>query len=362
MVAAGVAARRHPVSVSPALATSIAGVRFSNPVWVGSSELTMTRAGLHRCLESGAGAVVAKSVNESPAASRQLDIADYVFLDQAWAPTEPDLAGTSAALLNRSGLVQQSLDDWLTVLAEAREIGEAHDCPLIGSITIGKVGAARDIVRALSSVTSHVEVNVGAPHAREAASSALTALTSPDMVAELVGSTRDVCEGLLLLKLPDAGAQTPSLVAAARSAGADAVVLNGRQHGFLPDITTFEPVLGSWGAYSSPRTLPMSLYSVSKAYRHTKGKLPLVGTNGARDAADILRFLLSGARAVELVTALWAQGPAYVGQVIQDLTRLIEASPASSVTELVGASVERAQEYAEIAPLDPPARPWARWV
>lgn len=322
----------------------------------------MTAAGLQTCLQSGAGAVVAKSINENLAAARQLDIADYVLLDEDWSPVEPDQAGASAALLNRSGLVQQSLEDWLGILETARRVGEEHDALLIGSITIGEVGAAREIVCALSSVTSHVEVNVGAPHAREAASGAVTALSSADLVTELVRSTREVCEGLLLLKLPDAGVLTPALVEAARTAGADAVVLTGRQHGFLPDINTFAPVMGSWGAYSSPRTLPMSLYAVSKAYRQTGGTLPLVGTNGARDAADVLRFLLSGARAVEMVTAAWTQGPAYIGQLVTDLARLIEASPASSVDAVVGASVERAQEYAEIAPVPDPSRPWVRWL
>lgn len=350
------------MSAPASLTTSIAGVPVSNPVWVGSSELTMSRDGLAQCLQSGAGAVVAKSINENPAASRQLDIADYVLLDEDWSPVAPELAGPSAALLNRSGLVQQSLEDWLGILEDARAVGEAHDSLLIGSITIGEIGAAREIVRALSSVTSHVEVNVGAPHAREAASGAVTALSSAELVTELVRSTRDVCEGLLLLKLPDAGVLTPALVEAGRNAGADVVVLNGRQHGFLPDIRTFEPVLGSWGAYSSPRTLPMSLYSVSKAFRATGGALPLVGTNGARDAGDVLRFLLSGAQAVEMVTAVWTQGPAYVGQVVQELAQLIEQSPADSLEEVVGASVQLAQEYAEIAPVQSPSRPWERWV
>lgn len=344
------------------VATSIAGVPVKNPVWIGSSELTMTAAGLQMCLQSGAGAVVAKSINENPAASRQLDIADYVLLDEEWSPVEPETAGASVALLNRSGLVQQSLDDWLGILEMARRVGAAHDALLIGSITISEIGAAREIVRALSSVTSHVEVNVGAPHAREAASGAVTALSSAELVTELVRSTRDVCEGLLLLKLPDAGVLTPALVEAARTAGADSVVLTGRQHGFLPDIHTFAPVMGSWGAYSSPRALPMSLYSVSKAYRQTGGALPLVGTNGARDAADVLRFLLSGARAVELVTAVWTQGPGYVGQLVADLAQLIEASPVSTVDEMIGASVERAREYAEIAPEADPPRPWMRWL
>src|SRR3954468_18308223 len=58
----------------------ICGLAAANPVWVGSSELTMTLDGIVACVDAGAGAVVAKSVNESAAARRQLDIADYAFV------------------------------------------------------------------------------------------------------------------------------------------------------------------------------------------------------------------------------------------------------------------------------------------
>ncbi|WP_329263192.1 hypothetical protein OG417_22605 [Actinoallomurus sp. NBC_01490] len=65
------------------LETTVGGLVTANPVWVGSSELTMTLDGLIACVDAGAGAVVAKSVNESAAARRRLDIADYAFVSGA---------------------------------------------------------------------------------------------------------------------------------------------------------------------------------------------------------------------------------------------------------------------------------------
>jgi hypothetical protein len=62
--------------------------------------------------------VIAKSINKNPAASKQLNIAEYVFLD---AVHRPQIQATPAnSLFNRSGLAQAPLDDWLSMLETAQ--------------------------------------------------------------------------------------------------------------------------------------------------------------------------------------------------------------------------------------------------
>lgn len=86
-------------------------------------------------------------------------------------------------------------------------------------------------------------------------------------------------------------------------AGADVVSLVGRLNGFLPNIDTWEPELSSWGAIGGPWSLPLSLYWVSKTH-DALPQLPIVGTSGARSGLDLARFLLSGASAIEVASAL----------------------------------------------------------
>jgi len=50
---------------------------------------------------------------------------------------------------------------------------------------------------------------------------------------------------------------------------------------------------------------------VSKTWRNFSLEFPIIGTNGAGPAADVLRFLLSGARAVELASAAITNGPGF---------------------------------------------------
>src|SRR5690242_20640984 len=96
------------------LATSIGALSLLNPVVCGSGEPVMTEAGIRAALRAGAAGVIAKSVNEQPAAARQLDRADYVHLDAAGVPTA-DRAG-AASLFNRSGLIQRTSADWFAAI------------------------------------------------------------------------------------------------------------------------------------------------------------------------------------------------------------------------------------------------------
>jgi dihydroorotate dehydrogenase len=338
---------------------TVGGLVTANPVWAGSSELTMTRDGLIACVDAGAGAVVAKSVNESAAARRQLDIADYAFVGGDGRVRHAGAARRGDGLLNRSGLARVDLGDWLAVLAAGAEHGAVRGCPVIGSITLGDAGAAARIGHAMAGVVPAVELNIGAPHAREAR--AVRQITEADAVRDAVRVVRDAVDVPLFVKLPGQASDVVALARAARSAGADAVGLVGRYPGFLPDLDG-GAVLGSWGAWSAPGCLPMSLYWVSKTRAALGPDAPLIGTNGARTAADVLRFLASGARAVEVVTALWIDGPAVLAELAAGVDAYLEAR-GSGLDAFVGSALAGAREYADIPPMGSPA--WlpytARW-
>jgi hypothetical protein len=70
-----------PRTDDPRCHVSVGGLRLKNPLICGSGEHTITAAGMQALLQAGAAAVVAKSVNESEAARKQLDGTDYVLLD-----------------------------------------------------------------------------------------------------------------------------------------------------------------------------------------------------------------------------------------------------------------------------------------
>ena len=207
----------------------------------------MTEAGIRAALKAGAAGVIAKSVNENPAGGRQLDRADYVRLDADGVPT----AGQGVSLFNRSGLNQRSTDDWFAAIAAIDREARSEGRFVAASIVYASAEGAVSIASAAHQAGLRIfELNVGAPHASEAAAGAIVQETDPYRLTELVRRVRAVTGGMQLwVKLTGLSSNLPALAIAARHGGADAVGMMGRFMALVPDLETFAPVLGTSAAY-----------------------------------------------------------------------------------------------------------------
>jgi len=339
------------------LTTYLGPLKLKNPLIASSSELTMSEAGIRACVEAGAGAVVAKSVNESPAAAAQLNIADYTLVDAEHRAVPWESATITASLFNRSGLAGGDLDNWIEMLGRCHQYAVGHGSIVIGSITVAEADPAARIAARLAEAVPAIEINLGAPHGREAR--AVRQVTAEDEVAAYVAAVRKAISVPLIVKLPGQGGDIVALARAARLAGADVVSMVGRLNGFLPNVDTWEPELGSWGAIGGPWSMPLSLYWVSKAWRELD--VPLIGTGGARTGLDLARFLLSGATAIEAATPLLIEGPGAAARMLAELRDYLAVHDVRSVRELVGESARRAASYGELTPPPDPS-PWSQLV
>lgn len=342
------------------LSIDLGKIRLKNPLICASSEVTMTAEGIHAAIDAGAGAVIAKSVNESPEAARQLSTADYVLLDADWQVIPwSSPARRNASLFCRSGLAQTPLSEWLRMLGELDRYAQEKECIVAGSITVATADGAAEIARKMQATGLRwIEVNLSAPHGREA--SAVRQVTEADLVREFARTLRRAVTIPLAIKLT---AQTDDPLLLARIAmeeGADMVVLTGRVQGFMPDIETHKPILGSWGAIGGAWALPTSLYWVSKCWRNVSRDIPIIGTNGARSADDVLRFLLSGATAVELASVVMTDGPKVLTEMIEDLERYCVCKQITKIRELVGRAAAEALSYSELPVISRDCYPWER--
>jgi dihydroorotate dehydrogenase len=323
--------------VSADLSVTVAGLELKNPLVAGSGEATATLEGLRAAVDAGAGAVVAKSANESEAAKQQLRAAEYALLDERWEPLEWGPAPRTASLFCRSGLVDEPWERWVEILVEADAYASQRDAYVVPSLIGADADDAVRLARELEEAGLRwLELNVGAPHGEEAPPGAI----STD--AGLAAAVREA------VALPLTVKGRPDQLDAAVAAGADAVCLTTRELGFLPDPETRRPLLGTFAAIGGAWSLPLTLRHIAKARLRHGPALCLVGTGGARDGLDAVRFLLAGATAVQLTTAVLTDGPNALATAIAELEDYVSRQGVSA-RELVGEATDHVKRYEEVA-------------
>jgi dihydroorotate dehydrogenase len=320
----------------PDLRVTVAGLELRNPVIAGSCEATAAREQIRACLDAGAAAVVAKSTNESEAAKAQLRASEYVVLDEELRPRPLGPARRGDSLFCRSGLVDEPFDAWVETLAQLdREAGDAYVVP---SLIVADIDEAVRMADAFQQAGLRwLELNVAAPHAEEAPAGAIRT------GAELVRPVRDAVSLPLSVKVASLEQAEGAL-----AAGADAVVLSTRAQGFVPDLETRRPVLGTFAAVGGAWSVPITCRQLAKARLRFGGDACLVGTNGARDGHDVARFLLSGASAAQLASVVMTDGPSALTRAIEQLSGYL-AAQGLAARELVGEAADHVHTYEEVA-------------
>ncbi|MBW4089556.1 MAG: dihydroorotate dehydrogenase [Proteobacteria bacterium] len=333
------------------LVTAIGAFALPNPIICGSGEPVITEAGIRAALAAGAAGVIAKSVNERPEGAAQLDRAAYAFL-AADHRADPD----GADLFCRSGLAPYEPAAWFARLAALDTEAAATSRFVAASLVLaGHDGAVRIAGLARAAGLRVFELNVGAPHAAEAAAGAIAQENDPAALAILVGRVRAATPGMQLwVKLTGLSANLPALARAAAEAGADAVVMMGRFMALVPDLDTLAPVLGTAGAYGGPWALPIVCRFLADSRRAVGPGFPLLGTNGARTGADVARLALAGASAVEVLSVVMRDGFGALTRILADLDALL-TTRGLTFAALIGRAADAQQGYAA------QSRVTARW-
>jgi dihydroorotate dehydrogenase (NAD+) catalytic subunit len=125
---------------------------------------------------------------------------------------------------------------------------------------------------------------------------------------------------------------------AAEKGGADGVVAINTLAAMAIDINTRRPILahGS-GGLSGTAIHPIAIKKVYDLYKVLK--IPIIGCGGASTWKDIVEFILAGASAVQIGTALY-QGSEIITEINTSLIGFLEDNGFKSITELIGLTHE----------------------
>ncbi|MDX6487067.1 MAG: dihydroorotate dehydrogenase catalytic subunit, partial [Gaiellaceae bacterium] len=242
------------------------------------------------------------------------------------------------SLFCRSGLVDAPFEQWVETLAALDRA--ADDAYVVPSIIVGDIDEAVRMARAFEQAGLRwLELNVGAPHVEEAAPGAIRA------GVDLVRPVREAVTIPLTVKV--GGLDPVSAAIAAQDAGADAVVVATRAQGFVTDLETRRPVLGTFAAIGGAWALPITCRHLAKT-RRARPDACLVGTNGARNGRDVAQMLLAGASAVQLTSIVLTDGPVALRRAAEELSAYLDEQGVSA-RDLIGEAADAVQTYEEVA-------------
>ena len=182
-----------------------------------------------------------------------------------------------------------------------------------------------------------MEVNISCPNVKEGG---VQFGNYPDMSARVVAACRGATDKPLIIKLSPNQTDIGENARLCIAAGADAFAVINTVMGMAVDIKTRRPVLGNnQGGLSGPAIKPIALFNVHKVYQECrKHNIPIIGQGGITTTEDALEFLIVGATAVGIGTALFYD-PLVCKQINAGLRDYIQENKIKSLSGLTGSLV-----------------------
>ncbi|MHA1951390.1 MAG: dihydroorotate dehydrogenase [Candidatus Thorarchaeota archaeon] len=271
--------------------------------WLASGILGVTASTMIRVVESGADAVVTKSIGSEPRKGHP----------------GPVLASSHGGLLNAVGLTNPGIEafgDEMRVLREKK-------VPVVLSIFGNTIQEISEVARKGEAMKPHaIELNLSCPHAEIS-----QIAHDPEMTRKYVAAVKDVVNCPVFAKLTPNAADIVAVGKAAEEAGADAVVAINTVRGMKIDVYQMRPVLGN----KIPVTV-RSVYELSQAL-----SIPIVGVGGVATWQDAVELHLAGASAIQVGTVL-IEGLEVFSQIKEGVKNYLKEMNISKTSEIVGAA------------------------
>lgn len=153
--------------------------------------------------------------------------------------------------------------------------------------------------------------------------------------AEMVTrEVRKVYDKTMIVKLSPNVTDIAEIARAVEGQGADSISLVNTFVGMAIDAETRKPMLSTiTGGLSGPAIKPIALRMVWQVAETVK--VPVIGMGGIMNTADAIEFMLAGAAAVQVGTALF-KDPFIPLQIIEGLNEYLERHNIDRVQDLIG--------------------------
>jgi dihydroorotate dehydrogenase (fumarate) len=301
------------------LTTTYLGLRLANPLMPGASPLTRTLDGVKQLQDAGASAIVLHSLFEEQIKGEQLG---SLYRMEIYA----DSFSEALSYFPTGRQFAFGPDEYLQFIGQ---IKKATSLPVIGSLNGSTPGGWIEYARLIEQAGADaLELNV------------YHISTDPqesgqELEQRLLDVARSVKQSIkipLAVKLSPFFSSVPHLCCQLDAMSVDGLVLFNRFYQPDIDLELLEAVPRLNLSNSSELLLRLRWLAIISP--HVQASLAVSG--GVHTAADAVKSIMAGARAVQVVSCLLRHGPGYLRQILDGMSQWMEENEYSSVRLMQG--------------------------
>ncbi len=301
------------------LSTTYLGLKLAHPIMPGASPMATDLDMVRRLEDAGASAIVMNSLFEEQITQEQ-----SASLRNVDAHAESFAEATS--YFPRPEAYRLGPDDYL---AQIRKIKSAVKIPVIASLNGVTTGGWLSYAKQMQQAGANaLELNVYYLPTDPTVGSTEVENTAVDMVQEV----KKAVTIPVAVKLSPFYSSLPHFARRLDAAGADGLVLFNRF--YQPDIDVDALEVRRTLHYSTSTELNLRLRWLAILSGHLRPSLAVSG--GVHSAVDAVKAVMTGAHAVQMVSALLMHGPAELKKLLEGLGRWMEEHEYESLRQMQG--------------------------
>jgi len=239
---------------------------------------------------------------------------------------------TAAGMLNAIGLQNPGVEHVVGKVLPQLDFTETR---FIANVCGSTIEEYVEVTRRFDeSPIDAMEINISCPNVKEGG---VAFGNYPDMSAQVVAACRRATSKPLITKLSPNQTDIRENARRCIEAGSDALAVINTIMGMAIDVEERLPVIGNvQGGLSGPAIKPIALLKVHQVYDVARiHRIPIIGQGGITTANDALEFIIAGASAVGVGTALFYD-PMVCKRINEGIAGYLATHGLTSVTELVG--------------------------
>ena len=297
--------------MSPDISTSVGPIVLERPTMLASGILGISLDVFDRLYKEGAGALVTKSLSREP-----------------WdGYPNPTIIGLQNGYLNAVGLSNPGAPYF------AKMLSSNQNTPIIVSL----VGSIPDdftfMIKQFANV--HVlgyELNLSCPHVEKVG---LEVGDDPELVSTIVKSVKKESKVPVIAKVGLGSSDYLKTVSIACESGIDGITAINTLRAMAIDVETGRPFLShKIGGLSGSPIKPVAIRCVYEI--SSKFDIPIIGCGGISSWEDAVEFLLAGASAVQIGSAIGEKWTGVFAEINNGISKYMERKNFKKIKEMVG--------------------------